>query len=291
MKSEKRIFTAFVLNLLFSVFELAGGIFTGSVAIMSDSLHDLGDALSIGISYLLEKKSKHRADDRYTLGYARYSVLGGLITTFILLTGSCVVIYNAINRILDPVDINYNGMLLLAVIGVTVNLAAAYFTHGGHSVNQRAVNLHMLEDVLGWVVVLAGAVIMRFTDLHQIDPIMSICVGLFIIINSIKNLKQIGDIFLEKVPEDIDTDDLKKHIMNIGGINEIRYLYVWTLDGNTHFAAMHIITEADPQIKYLIRNELSEHGITNSVIEIHNNPLLCPEENLNTRNKHAHHHH
>ena len=128
MKTEKNILIAFILNLSFSIFEFIGGIFTGSVAILSDSVHDIGDAVSIGISYFLEKKSKKQPDKTYTYGYARFSVMGSVITTLILLFGSCAVIYNAVIRIFNPVEINYNGMIIFAVIGAVVNFLAAYFT-------------------------------------------------------------------------------------------------------------------------------------------------------------------
>ena len=150
MKTERNILIAFILNLGFSIFELFGGIFTNSVAIISDSVHDMGDAISIGLSYFLEKKSKKDPDNNYTYGYIRYSVLGGLITTLILMVGSILVIYGAITRIIHPVDINYSGMIIFAIFGVIINFMAAYFTSRGDSINQRSVNLHMLEDVLGW---------------------------------------------------------------------------------------------------------------------------------------------
>jgi cobalt-zinc-cadmium efflux system protein len=176
-------------NLSFSIFEFIGGIFTGSVAILSDAIHDIGDAMSNGMSYFLEKKSKKQPDDIYTFGYARFSVIGSVITTLILLFGSAAVVYNAVIRIFNPVEINYNGMIAFAVIGALVNFFAAYFTREGDSLNQKAVNLHMLEDVLGWIVVLFGAIIMRFTDISIIDPLMSMGVAVFIFINAIKNLK------------------------------------------------------------------------------------------------------
>ena len=160
MKSQKNILIAFILNLSFSIFEFIGGIFTGSFAIASDSLHDLGDAAGIGLSYFMEKKSNRQPDDKYTYGYRRYSVMGSIITTFILLAGSVAIIYNSILRILSPVEINYNGMIILAIIGTIVNLAAAFFTKDGESLNQKAVNLHMLEDVLGWAVVLIDGCIL-----------------------------------------------------------------------------------------------------------------------------------
>ena len=198
MKTTRNILIAFILNFAFSVFEFVGGLFTGSVAIVSDAVHDIGDAASIGISYFLERKSKKQPDETYTYGYARFSVIGSVITTLILLFGSCVVIYNAIQRILTPTPIHYNGMIVFAIVGVVVNLAAALFTREGHSLNQKAVNLHMLEDVLGWIVVLVGAIVMRFTDFALIDPLMSIGVAVFILINAVGNLKEVLDLFLEK---------------------------------------------------------------------------------------------
>ena len=145
MKTEKNILIAFILNLFFSLLEFVGGALTGSVAIISDAVHDIGDAASIGLSYFLEKKSKKQPDDVFTYGYARYSVIGSLITTVILLFGSVAVIYNGILRIFNPVEINYRGMIVFAVIGVVVNFVAAWFTREGNSLNQKAVNLHMLK--------------------------------------------------------------------------------------------------------------------------------------------------
>lgn len=179
MKTERNILIAFILNLAFSIFEFVGGIITGSVAIMSDAVHDIGDAASIGVSYFLEKKGE------------KYSLIGAFITTLTLLLGSIVTICNAISRLMEPAKIHYDGMIVFAIVGVGVNLCAAFVTREGDSLNQKAVNLHMLEDVLGWLVVLAGAVVMRFTDFTLLDPIMSIGVSAFILINAIRNLKEI----------------------------------------------------------------------------------------------------
>ena len=231
MKTEKNILIAFILNLVFSIFEFVGGIFTNSVAIMSDSIHDLGDAISIGISYFMERKSKKNADNKYTYGYTRYSVLGGVITTTILLVGSILIIISAVKRLFNPVEINYGGMIIFAIVGVILNMIAAYVTREGDSINQKAVNLHMLEDVLGWIVVLIGAIIMNFTDIRILDSIMCIGVALFILINSIKNLKKVLDLFLEKTPNDIDIDELKKHLLEISGVDDIHHVHVWSMDG------------------------------------------------------------
>lgn len=293
MKTEKNILIAFILNLSFSIFEFIGGALTNSVAIISDSIHDMGDAVSIGISYFLEKKSRKQPDENYTYGYARYSVIGSVITTLILLFGSTMVIYNAADRIFNPVEIHYNGMILFAVIGTVVNLVAAYFTKEGDSLNQKAVNLHMLEDVLGWVVVLIGAVVMSFTEVSVLDPIMSILVALFILRNAIKNLKEALDLFLEKVPHDISLKEIKEHVLEIEGVLDVHHLHVWSMDGHNNYAGMHIVTEANPRIvKAKIKEELKEHGIGHVTLELESMEEDCREEHCHVEYEVAagHHH-
>lgn len=292
MKTQNNILIAFILNLFFSIFEFVGGIFTGSVAIISDAIHDIGDAASIGISYFLEKKSKQKPDDIYTYGYARYSVIGGVITTFILLFGSVAVIINATKRIIDPTEINYNGMIIFAVVGVVVNFVAAYFTREGDSINQKAVNLHMLEDVLGWAVVLIGAVIIRFTDFAILDPIMSIAVAIFILINAIKTLKEVIDLFCEKIPNGISTEGIKHHLLEIDGVIDVHHIHIWSLEGNTNYATMHIVTNADThEIKHKIKEELEEHGISHSTLEFETEDEHCEDKECKVEHHHSHSHH
>ena len=290
---EKNILFAFVLNLAFSIFEFIGGIFTNSVAILSDSIHDMGDALSIGISFFLVKKSKMKTDNNYTYCYVRYSVLGGLITTVILLFGSILVIYNAIGRIINPVEVNYKGMIIFAIIGVVMNFIAAYLTREGDSINQKSVNLHMLEDVLGWVVVLIGAIIMNFTDIRIIDPIMSIGVALFILINTLKSLKQILDLFLEKTPQNINIGHLKNHLQEIDGVNDIHHIHIWSIDGYNNYATMHIVTKSNniKKIKEEIRKKLAEHGICHAILETEDEACEDIECNPNLHIEEGHHHH
>lgn len=296
MKTERNILIAFILNLSFSIFEFFGGIFTGSVAILSDAVHDVGDAASIGISYFLEKTSKRQPDEKYTYGYARYSVIGSVTTTLILLFGSAVVIYNAVGRITNPTEIHYNGMIVFAVVGVLVNFCAAFFTREGGSLNQKAVNLHMLEDVLGWAVVLVGAIVMRFTDFALIDPIMSICVAVFILINAVKNLKEALDLFLEKTPHGVCVAEIREHIMHIDGVADVHHVHIWSMDGQSNYATMHVVTDADAhEIKEKIRQELREHGIGHATLELEAVGEHCHEEHCHVETHaacgHHHHHH
>lgn len=295
MKIEKNILIAFILNLLFSIFEFVGGTITGSVAIVSDAVHDIGDAVSIGASYFLERKSRKQPDEIYTYGYGRYSVMGSFITTAILIFGSLAVLYNAILRIFNPIPINYSGMILFAVVGALVNFAAAVFTKEGDSLNQRAVNLHMLEDVLGWIVVLVGAVVMKLTNIAVIDPIMSISVSVFILVNALKNLNEIENLFLEKVPAGISVDDVKAHMCEIDGVLDVHHIHIRSIDGYNNYATMHIVTDKDGHdIKEKVREELENFRIVHTTLE-----LEAPDEHCHARecstscgdSVHCHHHH
>lgn len=295
MKTEKNILVAFLLNLAFSIFELIGGIFTNSVAIISDALHDFGDSVSIGVSYFLEKKSKKRPDSSYTYGYARYSTLGAVITNTILIIGSILVIINAVGRIINPVPINYNGMIIFAIFGVIVNGLAAYFTKEGDSLNQKAVNLHMLEDVLGWGVVLIGAILIKFTEITLIDAVMSIGVAIFILSHAINSFKSIIDLFLEKTPEGIEIEELKKHLHEIENVKDVHHIHVWSLDGFNHYATMHVITDLKDtqELKKKIKDELSKHGIGHTTIEFEEVGFECTEKEcvIPEHHHHEHHHH
>ena len=294
MKTEKNILIAFLLNLSFAVVEFVGGLWTGSVAILSDAVHDLGDAAGIGVSWLLEKKSRRQPNDVYTYGYARFSVLGSVITTLILLLGSAAVIFNAVRRIIHPVSIHYSGMIVFAVVGVAVNLVAALVTRDGDSLNQKAVNLHMLEDVLGWATVLIGAVIMRLTDFALLDPILSMAVAIFILIHAAENLKESLDIFLEKAPKNIQLQEIREHLLSIDGVLDVHHIHIWSMGGQHSYATMHLVTNAIPhEIKEAVRRELREHGIDHATLELETEGEHCREIHctVETTSGNSHHHH
>lgn len=296
MKTQRNIFIAFTLNLLFSCLEFFGGIFTVSTAILSDALHDLGDALSIGIAYFLEKKSKKKPDKKYSYGYARFSVIGSAITTLILIIGSFIVIYNAIYKIINPSLIKEESMIIFAIVGVIVNFIAVKFTHEKGSLNQKAVNLHMLEDMLGWIVVLIGAIVIKFTGFVIIDPIMSLLIAIFILINAIKNIKCVLDIFLEKVPDEIDIEHLTHHLTHLNGVLDVHHVHIWSMDGTNHYATMHVVCiDHTPDLKAKIKQELAEHGIVHSTLEFENQNEECNQKECiitpNTNHHHGHCHH
>jgi len=289
MKSEHNIFVAFVLNLAFSVFELVGGLFIGSIALLSDSVHDFGDAVSIGLSFLFERKSRRAPDGRYTYGYARFSLLGGVLTTLILVFGSLGVLYHAVLRILHPIPIRCDGMILFAVFGVIVNAAAVFFTQKGTSLNQKAVNLHLWEDVLGWIVVLIGALVMRFTGLTVLDPILSILSAVVILIHAAKLLGAILRIFLQAVPSGMDHDVIRQELCALDGVCDVHHIHLWSLDGNTHAATMHVV--APPEMKPALREKLRDLGVPHVTLEFETEAESCPDKECHIPHKPHHHHH
>lgn len=293
MKTEKNIFIAFLLNLCFSLFELVGGFLTSSVAIVSDAIHDFGDAVSIGLSYFLEKKSKKKPDELYTYGYVRYSILGAFITSTILIIGSIGVSYVAIIRLFNPTSINYDGMILFAVIGVIVNFFAVYFTRKGSSLNEKAVNLHMLEDVFNWIIVLIGSVIMKFTNIKIIDLIMTLGISIFLFYHACKNIKSILDLFLEKVPNSINISELESKLLQIKGVKQVHHIHVWSIDGIHNYATMHVVTrEKDcSNIKKEIRKELEEDNIFHVTIEFETEKEICNEKCCHIKEAKCSHHH
>ena len=295
MKSHNNILMAFLLNLFFSILEFFGGIFTNSISIISDSIHDFGDSLSIAISYILEKKSKKKPDNIYTFGYMRYSILGAIITNTILIVGSIFIIINGIKRIINPVIINYNGMLLLSIFGIVVNILAFYFTKDGHNHNEKSVNLHMLEDVFSWLIVLVGSLVIKYTNFYIIDSILSICLAIYIMIHAFNSYKEILDIFLEKIPNNITIDELKKIILKINNVKDVHHIHIWTIDGINNYATMHIVTDSKEynSLKKEIKEKLKEKNISHITLEIEDEIDKCNETecHVEENHEHSHHHH
>ena len=188
-------------------------------------------------------------------------------------------IYEAIQRIADPVEVNYDGMIIFAIIGLVINSIASYVTRDGDSLNQKSVNLHMLEDVLGWAVVLIGSIVMKFTGIAVIDPILSLGVATFILIEAAKNLREIVKIFLEITPKDIDLEEIKIDIKHVKGVVDIHHIHVRSINGEENYATLHVVVKKyDKIIKNTVKEVLKKHNISHSVIEIEQADEECQEK-------------
>lgn len=240
---------AFFLNLVFTIIELIGGVLTNSMAILSDAIHDLGDSISLGLAWYFQKLSGKKGDTRYTFGYGRFSLLGALVNSVILAIGATFVLTKAIPRLFNPEPTHAGGMFLLAVLGVLFNGAALFRLKKGSSLNEKAVALHMMEDVLGWVAVLFGSILLYFTGWTIIDPILSILIMLYIVYNIFKNLKEIIYIILQGVPKGIDIEKVRAILKSDTNIKDIQDLHIWSMDGSFNVMSVHLVLDKDSTMK------------------------------------------
>ena len=269
----KNIKVAFFLNLAFTVVEIFGGILTNSMAILSDALHDLGDSFSLGMSWYFQNLSNKKPNEKFTYGYSRFSLLGALLNSVILFAGSIFIIYKAANRIMNPEEVEEVGMMYLAILGIVVNGAAVLKLKKGTSINERAVSLHLMEDVLGWVVVLIASIVLMFVDIPWLDPALSLCIAAYILFNVYRNLRDSLKVVLQGSPVELETDKLygKIEVELEGG--EIRDFHLWSLDGEYHICTLHIklnkeITFAEQDaLRKKIKDILMEDQIVHTTIE------------------------
>ena len=262
MKAKYTVWIAFFLNLSYAIVEfIAGGIF-GSSAVLADSVHDLGDAIAIGISALLETISNREEDRHYTLGYKRFSLLGALVTAVILITGSILVILENIAKIFHPQSVNDEGILWLGMIAITINVLASLVIRKGQTKNESILSLHFLEDTLGWVAVILMAIVLRFTAWYILDPLLSLAISFFILSKALPRFWSTLKIFLDAVPEGVDIQKIKTDLAELDHVASINQLNLWTMDGLEKNAIVHVC------LKESIRIFLKDCGFQNITIEV-----------------------
>ena len=271
MKTKHTVWLAFFLNLSYAIIEfIAGGIF-GSSAVLADSIHDLGDAIAIGVSAFLETISNREEDSHYTLGYKRFSLLGAMVTAVILMTGSVLVILENITKLFNPQPVNDEGILWLGIIAVSINVLASLVVRKGKTKNESIMSLHFLEDTLGWVAVILMAIVLRFTDWYILDPLLSLVISIFILSKAIPRFWSTLKIFLDAVPEGVDIKQVKSDLEQLDHVASINQLNLWTMDGLEKNAIIHVCLE---HIKHMevckesIRDLLKDCGFQNITIEV-----------------------
>lgn len=248
--AEKNIKTAFFLNTVFVLIEFFGGLFTNSFAVISDAVHDFGDCIAIACAWFFEIRSKKNPDDKYTYGYRRYSLVSAAITSLILVCGSAVIIFGAIERFKEPSEVHGLGMLALAILGIIINGAAVIKTSKGKGANEKAIKLHLLEDVLSWVAVLVGGLFVYFLEWSFVDVVISLVIAAYLLVQSIINLVEVFEILLEKVPEDFSVADYKNALSEIEGVSDIHHLHVWTFEGEKIMATVHVRIPDDADMRF-----------------------------------------
>jgi cobalt-zinc-cadmium efflux system protein len=298
--SHKRGITlAFWLNLMFSIIEIIGGIFTNSTAIIADAFHDFTDAFVIGLAILLEKLSGKKRTSKFSYGYRRFSLLSALGMSIFLLIGSVLMCVSAYNSFLNPKVVNSTGMLWLAVLGILINGFAFlriknssehshhhnhhnhdHTHHHGHEHshdhNSRAIMLHLLEDVLGWVAVLIGAIVIYYTGWYWIDGVLTLMIAIFIGYNATQNLINTMKVLLQSVPENVNVEQLSNELKQINGIESIHDLHIWTLDGNFNIGSVHVVSNTqEVDILSSVLQLMEKYKIQHPTIQIETTTRNC----------------
>lgn len=279
--SSNNIKVAFFLNFAFTILEIIGGLYVNSIAIISDAIHDLGDTISLGTSWYLEEKSYKKSNKKFSFGYKRFSLLGALINSIILIIGSVYVITEAVGRILEPEHTDAKGMIFFAVIGVLVNGYAAWKLSSGKTMNEKVASWHLVEDVLGWVAVLVVGIILNFKDIHYLDPALSLLITIYILWNVFIRLKQTLFIFLQGVPEELDINEIESKILNIDFVNSIHHMHIWSLEGEHNVFTAHIKIDDNSnlnnfkKVKFDVKDILKEYKFEHYTVEVEFNDENC----------------
>lgn len=283
-KTPENIKIAFLLNLAFSIVEAIGGILTNSISIISDSLHNLGDSITIGINYIFEKKSKKLPNKEYSYGYLRYTMLGSLIASFILLVGSVIIIYNVVPRLIKPLSVNYDAMIIFGIFGLLINLYATIKIIRSKDKDKK-INTHMIEDTVIWLFILTGSICIKMFDLVIIDPILSLLIAVYILYQVYKYMKNIYNIFMEKVPKNVKIDEIKKDIESNENIDNVHHIHIWSMDGVNNYMTAHIhlnkILNEEEIIKTKndVKNKLKEDKINHITLEVEYFNEKCDSSN------------
>ncbi|MFN3874788.1 MAG: cation diffusion facilitator family transporter [Flavobacteriales bacterium] len=265
--------TAFLINLAFTLVEVAGGLWTGSIAVLTDAMHDAGDCLVLGTAWWLQRVAMRGRDALYSYGYGRYSMLGGWLTSVVLIIGALFMLTVSVPKLWAPRLPHSLGMIGFAIFGLLMNGLAAWRLHGGKTLNERGAYLHLLEDVLGWAAVLLGGIIIHFTGWAFVDPLLSIAISAYILVNAIGTLRRGTGILMQQIPPGIDMQVVRARLMAIPHVKDLHDQHTWTLDGSFVVHTVHIVVEgvglgAALDVKCKARAELKALGIHHATIEL-----------------------
>lgn len=273
-QSGKNIKVAFFLNLAFTIIEIFGGLLTNSIAILSDALHDLGDSISLGLAWYLEKYAEKGPDSSFSYGYGRFSLLGALISSLVLVAGSVVILSQAIPRLIHSQEVHPEGMLGFAILGIIVNGVAAIRLRKGSTLNEKVASWHLLEDVLGWVAVLIVSIVLLIKDLPILDPMLSLVITAFVLYNVSKNLRKILRVFLQGVPNEFSIKEIEEELSNLSDVEDACHTHIWSLEGQRNLLSIHLIVKDEIsreriiEIKAEVTRRMEEKGIDHVTVQV-----------------------
>lgn len=252
---------AFLLNLVFTVLEIAGGIWTNSVAIQSDAVHDAGDSLTLGLAWGLQRWAAREPDAKFTYGYRRLSTLGALVTAAVLILGLGYVGWKAIERLQQPAEVHSLGVIALATLGVLFNGAAAWRLRGSDTLNVRMASWHLLEDTLGWGAVFIGGIAMTLWDVPLVDPVLSLLIAGLVLWNVVRTLGRVGLVFLQAAPPGFDREAFDRRLEELPGVVSSHHTHTWSLDGESHVFSTHLVMRAGTTREELVAAKRHVHQL------------------------------
>lgn len=242
-EAKKNILYGIILNSVFTVVELVGGILSNSLALLSDTIHDFSDSVALGISYYANQKAQSSPTKTMTFGYRRTTILAALINSTFLIVLTLLIFYRAYLRILNPEPVDGKIVFVIAIFGIITNgsIALKMFRGKDKDLNIKSVFWHIMEDFLGWIGILIAGAIISLTGAYIIDPIISIMIGLIVIYSAWDIIKSSVNIILEGVPEGLNIEEIEDVIKNIENVNGVHDVHVWSLGTNYNALSAHVV--------------------------------------------------
>ena len=280
--SDRSLIVAVSINILLTVFQIVGGIISGSLALIADALHNLSDAASLGIAIFARKISRKPADQSKTFGYKRAEVVAALINLTILVIISLYLLYEAIWRFFDPVSISGWVIVIVAGVALVIDMITALITLrlSKNNMNMKAAFLHNLSDALASLaVIVAGSLIILY-QWFWVDTLLTLLLSLFILYQGLAMLPKTIHLLMDGAPEDIDFDAIKKSLLSLEGVDDIHHVHVWSLDEETIALEAHVVANIETfdemeSIKNIIKKKLSdEFNIKHSTLEFEHE-MMC----------------
>lgn len=250
--------TGIVLNMAFVIIEVITGIWQGSMALLSDAGHNLADVGALALSLFAFKMVSKKSTEKYTYGYRKTSILVSLLNAVILLISIGIIVFEAIQRLLQPQPVQGLTISIVAAIGIAINFISArlFFTTKDHDINIKAAYLHLLSDaVISLGIVVAGIAI-YYSNWYWLDPAISIVIALVILVSTWQLLRDSLRLSMDGVPPNIGLADVRKAGMKIDGIKDIHHIHIWAMSTTENALTAHIILS--PQINYEREQKIKE---------------------------------
>ncbi|MFC0016059.1 MULTISPECIES: cation diffusion facilitator family transporter [Allobacillus] len=288
--NKKSLMISFILITAFMVVEVIGGLLTNSLALLADAGHMLSDAISLGVAFLAFTLGERSANYSKTYGYKRFEILAAVFNgvTLILIAG--FIFYEAYQRFTDPPEVASTGMLVIATIGLIVNLIVAWILMKGdteENLNLRAAFLHVLGDLLGSVGAIVAALLILFFGWGWADPLASVLVALLILISGYRVTKDSFHVLMEGTPKNVDLEEIIQTIEDVQGVHSIHDLHVWSITSGQNALSCHAVVDPELSIRECqrilrrVESDLEEKGVGHVTIQLesddhgHGDSVVC----------------